>query len=244
MLSRCSNLLSPARALVSRGLSSRVPRRREGPPAEGEKLHILFPRKGAYQASMEVKKRILAATPHMGGQRLKQLARLHARKGTMDSFVADLESRLDRFLVRCNLVRRATARGATAEARLRLPSSLRMHVERIPAPLTVSQVPSIFAARHLIGHKHILVNGRPANRSGMILEPMAIVEPRPQSKALFRKLIQLRLANNTFVFANRDKSGTSSQRSSADPDADGSPKQTSAPENHGVDLARLRKVRP
>jgi ribosomal protein S4 len=54
---------------------------------------------------MEVKKRILYSTPHMGGQKLKELARLHARKGTMDSFVADLESRLDRFLLRCNLVR-------------------------------------------------------------------------------------------------------------------------------------------
>jgi ribosomal protein S4 len=59
---------------------------------------------------MEVKKRILYSTPHMGGQRLKKLARLHARKGTMDSFVADLESRLDRFLLRCNLVRAHTLR--------------------------------------------------------------------------------------------------------------------------------------
>ncbi|EOD06886.1 hypothetical protein EMIHUDRAFT_249609 [Emiliania huxleyi CCMP1516] len=85
---------------------------------------------------MEVKKRILYATPHMGGNKLKKLARLHARKGTMDSFVADLESRLDRFIYRCNLV------------------------------------PSIFAARHVIGHKHILVNGFPTNRSSLLLKPI------------------------------------------------------------------------
>jgi len=148
--------------------------------------------------SMEVKKRILYSTPHMGGQKLKKLARLHARKGTMDSFVADLESRLDRFLLRCNLV------------------------------------PSIFAARHLIGHKHVLVNGRPTNRSGLLLHPMAIVEPRPQSKAIFRRLIRQRLANNTFVFADRD-----SDRQPAD--ADERTSRDAEPTQSRIDLERLRQ---
>jgi len=119
---------------------------------------------------MEVKKRILNSTPHMGGKKLKVLSRKHARKGTMDSFVAGLESRLDRFLLRCNLV------------------------------------PTIFAARMAIGHKHILVNGRPTNRCGLILDPMAIVEPKPSSKHMFRRMVDRRFINNTFVFANRANS--------------------------------------
>ena len=160
----------PTRARpVSRALSSRAGgggrRGGDSSGADGQHLHVLFPRKGAYQASMEVKKRILYATPHMGGNKLKKLARLHARKGTMDSFVADLESRLDRFIYRCNLV------------------------------------PSIFAARHVIGHKHILVNGFPTNRSSLLLKPMSIVEPRPSSKALFRRLARRRLRSNTFAIA-------------------------------------------
>lgn len=109
---RLSGAQTLVRAFSSRAISGQ-PRdspqdsssHRGGPPGEGDKLHVLFPRRGAYQVSMEVKKRILYSTPHMGGQKLKKLARLHARKGTMDSFVADLESRLDRFLLRCNLVR-------------------------------------------------------------------------------------------------------------------------------------------
>ena len=63
-----------------------------------ERIDVLFPRRGAFKASMEVKKRVLKSVPHMGGKRLKQLVRHHARHGTMNSFVGDFESRLDKFL--------------------------------------------------------------------------------------------------------------------------------------------------
>jgi ribosomal protein S4 len=99
-----------------------------------------------------------------------------------------------------------------------------------------AQVPSIFAARHLIGHKHVLVNGRPTNRSGLLLQPMAIVEPRPQSKAIFRRLIRRRLANNTFVFADRD---TDREQKDADERAS----RDAEPAQSIIDLERLRQVR-
>jgi len=123
---------------------------------------VLFPRAGSYQASIEVKKRLLALTPHMGGKVLKELARTHSRRGTMDSFVADLESRLDKFIYRLNLV------------------------------------PSIFAARQVIGHGHILVNGHRAKRAGMLLQPQDIVEPTATAIPLFKRLIRQRLNSNTF----------------------------------------------
>lgn len=116
------------------------------------------------QASIEVKRRILLSTPHMGGKRLKRLVRLHARQGNMNSFIADLESRLDRFLYRCNAV------------------------------------PSIFAARAMCGHRHVMVNGKVCIKTHTVLEPGDIVEPAPNSMHIFKRLMKRRLANNTFVF--------------------------------------------
>ena len=152
--------------------------------------------------SFEVKRRILYSTPHMGGKKLKQLVRLHARKGTVDSFIADLESRLDRFIYRLNLV------------------------------------PSIFAARHVIGAKHVLVNGRVCNRSGMLLRPMDVVEPKPSSIPLFKRLIRARLATNTFVLADERKAGAGA-RGGAGGDA-----ERSAPAAAKYDLDRLRADAP
>ena len=100
----------------------------------------------------------------MGGRRLKELVRKHARKGNMNSFIADFESRLDRVLYRCNAV------------------------------------PSIFAARMAIGHKHVLVNGRVANSTHTVLDPGDVVEPRPGSLHIFKRMMRRRLANNNFVF--------------------------------------------
>ena len=74
------------------------------PPSLKEKLVVLFPRQGSHQTSIEVKRRILRSTPHMGGTRLKRMVRKHARTGNINSFIADFESRLDRFLYRCNAV--------------------------------------------------------------------------------------------------------------------------------------------
>ena len=126
-----------------------------------ERIDVLFPRRGAFKASMEVKKRVLKSVPHMGGKRLKQLVRHHARHGTMNSFVGDFESRLDKFLYRLNLV------------------------------------PSIFTARHAIGLRNVLVNGRSVNSPGHLLKPMDIVEPRPGREFLFKRWIRERLNRNT-----------------------------------------------
>ena len=131
-----------------------------------ERIDVLFPRRGAFKASMEVKKRVLKSVPHMGGKRLKQLVRHHARHGTMNSFVGDFESRLDKFLYRLNLV------------------------------------PSIFTARHAIGLRNVLVNGRSVNSPGHLLKPMDIVEPRPGREFLFKRWIRERLNRNTFVEGN------------------------------------------
>jgi ribosomal protein S4 len=54
--------------------------------------------------TIEVKKRVLRSAPHMGAKNLKLMVRKHARKGNKNSFLADFESRLDRFLWRCNVV--------------------------------------------------------------------------------------------------------------------------------------------
>ena len=74
------------------------------PPAADKKLVVLFPRQGHRKTSLEVKRRVLRFAPHMGGKRLKRMVRLHARKGNFNSFLGDLESRLDRFLYRANLM--------------------------------------------------------------------------------------------------------------------------------------------
>jgi len=134
-----------------------------------ERIHVLYPKRGSYQASMEVKKRLLYQTPHMGGKKLTEMARRHSRHGTKNSFVSELESRLDRFIYRLNLV------------------------------------PSIFAARQQIGHKHIMVNGRIVNQCGRLLKPQDIVEPVPSARPLFKRLIRQRLKLNTFVFNGSSK---------------------------------------
>ena len=143
---------SRAPSFLSRAASGFAARGREtrekSPGGKAElppRLHVFFPRAGSYQASIEVKRRILAATPHMGGETLKRLSRRHSRKGTTNSFIAELESRLDRFIYRLNLV------------------------------------PSIFAARQMIGHRKIMVNGHVTNRSGLLLKPHDIVEPVPKA---------------------------------------------------------------
>ncbi len=97
----CSTVLARSRWS---GATFRPPPPPAPPPAASERFTVLFPRLGTKQASIEVKRRVLLSTPHMGGTRLKRLVRLHARKGNMNSFIADLESRLDRFLYRCNAV--------------------------------------------------------------------------------------------------------------------------------------------
>ena len=73
-------------------------------PGETERLPVYFPRATSHKASLEVKKRIMYSIPHMKGTWLKNLVRLHYKKGTTNSFVGALESRLDRFIWRCNLV--------------------------------------------------------------------------------------------------------------------------------------------
>lgn len=156
-----------ARALcVSRAMSSSSSAPPPLPPVldPSNRLAVLFPRRGSYQASIDIKRRVLALTPHMGGKTLKKMVRHHARRGTMDSFVGDLESRIDRFIYRINLV------------------------------------PSIFAAKQVIGHGHIMVNGRVTRRAGQLLQPHDIVEPTPKAVPLFKRLIRTRLATNTFVF--------------------------------------------
>ena len=131
---------------------------------------VLFPRQTSHKTSLEVKKRVLRSVPHMGGKRLKRMVRLHARKGNRNSFIADFESRLDRFLYRTNAVN------------------------------------STFAARMLIGHKHVMVNGKMVNSTHYILKPGDIVEPNkaPQTLAVWKRMMARRLANNTFVIASRN----------------------------------------
>ena len=140
------------------------------PPAPQAKMVVLFPRQTSHKTSLEVKKRVLRSVPHMGGKRLKRMVRLHARKGNRNSFIADFESRLDRFLYRTNAVN------------------------------------STFAARMLIGHKHVMVNGKMVNSTHYILKPGDIVEPNkaPQTLAVWKRMMARRLANNTFVIASRN----------------------------------------
>lgn len=133
------------------------------PPRPEEKLVMLFPRLGSHQTSIEVKRRVLRSTPHMGGTRLKRMVREHARKGNMNSFIADFESRIDRFLYRCNAV------------------------------------PSIFAARMVCGHRHVLLNGKICTSTHTLLKPGDIVEPTQRALPLFKQLMHRRLANNNFV---------------------------------------------
>ena len=120
--------------------------------------------------SLEVKKRVLRSVPHMGGKRLKKMVRLHARKGNRNSFIADFESRLDRFLYRTNAVN------------------------------------SIFAARMLCGHRHVMVNGKICNSTHYILKPGDIVEPSktPHALGVWKRMMNRRLANNTFVIVRPD----------------------------------------
>ena len=121
LLRRAASLLSGRSALVQRLPSlSRTPppllggllharhvytppKAENSPPAPGERLAVLFPRGKRLQVSMEVKKRVLKSNPHMGGKRLKRMVRKHAQRGSYNSFVAEYESRLDRFLWRINV---------------------------------------------------------------------------------------------------------------------------------------------
>ena len=199
--------LSLARGLASEaGSSRRAPagRRRQAQP---ERLAVLFPRKTGYQTSFEVKRRILYSTPHMGGKRLKRLARKHAREGTVDSFVGDLESRLDRFLYRLNLV------------------------------------PSIFAARQVIGHSHVLVNGRVAKLPGLLLKPQDIVEPAPHAVPLFKRMIRQRLETNTFRLVGEGSGGVAgfARQSASAAVSQGERAPDAAGAVHDYDLDKLRQ---
>lgn len=95
---------------LQRALSTRLPSfidrnaAPNAPPSPEERMVVLFPRSTSHKASLEVKKRILYSVPHMGGKKLKALVRKHARQGTKESFIGEFESRLDRFIYRCNLV--------------------------------------------------------------------------------------------------------------------------------------------
>ena len=60
-------------------------------------------------------------------------------------------------------------------------------------------VPSIFAARMAVGHKHVMVNGRVCNSTHRLLDPGDIIEPAPGSRPLFERLSRRRLANNATV---------------------------------------------
>ena len=62
-------------------------------------------------------------------------------------------------------------------------------------------VPSIFAARMAIGHKHVMVNGKITNSTHYLMKPGDVVEPAPGSLPLFERFLRRRLANNSFVFA-------------------------------------------
>ena len=146
------------------------------PPKADEKLVVLYPRQGQHTTSIEVKRRVLRSTPHMGAKRLKNMVRAHARKGNRNSFIADFESRLDRFLYRCNAVN------------------------------------SIFSARMLCGHEHVMVNGWVVNSSHWRLNPGDIVEPnrrKPGSVEVWKQKALRRLANNTFVLSKGDGDGRS-----------------------------------
>ena len=109
MLSLLRRVASPvASPLGARGMARwsaatwKPPPALPPPPGLKDKLLLLFPRQGSRQTTIEVKRRILRSTPHMGGKRLKRMVRTHARRGNINSFIAELESRLDRVLYRCN----------------------------------------------------------------------------------------------------------------------------------------------
>lgn len=153
---RCCNALarpfarSPGLAPVWRTLSSYNPTEARklapnAPPGPEDRLGVLFPRATSHKASLEVKKRILYTVPHMGAKKLKLLVRKHSRRGTMESFIGEFESRLDKFIYRCNLV------------------------------------PSIFSARQMIGHGHIMINGKTVRRHSRLLTAHDIVEPHPKA---------------------------------------------------------------
>ena len=148
----------------------RPPKPPPEPPKPKERLVVLHPRQGSHMTTLEVKRRVLRSSPHMGAKRLKKMVRLHARQGNRNSFIADLESRLDRFLYRSNAVN------------------------------------STFAARMLVGHRHVMVNGRIMNSTHYILKPGDIVEPSkgPQSLGVWKRMMKRRLANNTFVIVRPD----------------------------------------
>ena len=109
-----------------------APKAEDSPPGLGERLAVLFPRGKRKTVTMEVKKRVLKvrrlaapahrppvrpradahlsgvwcacqSNPHMGSKRLKRMVRKHARRGNFNSFIAEYESRLDRFLWRVNV---------------------------------------------------------------------------------------------------------------------------------------------
>ena len=155
MFSRLAARLPSTARCFALPFSSKAP---NAPPGIDDRLAVLFPRLGRTQASIEVKKRVLKFSPGMGGKRLKLMTRQHARRGTMNSFVADLESRLDRFLWRLNLV------------------------------------PSIFTARQLCGHGHVMVNGRVERSTHRTLKPYDLVEPAPKSRQLFKLQMKKRRA--------------------------------------------------
>jgi len=108
--------------------------------------------------------------PHMGSKKLKLMVRKHARHGTMESFVGEFESRLDRFIYRCNMVT------------------------------------SIFAARQMIGHGHVMVNGKTIRRHSRKLQPHDIVEPTPAALTTVKRLMRNRLKNNIFLYMKPDAS--------------------------------------
>mmetsp|Transcript_75537 Transcript_75537/g.200837 ORF Transcript_75537/g.200837 Transcript_75537/m.200837 type:complete len:333 (+) Transcript_75537:34-1032(+) len=171
MLAAFSRALRAAPAARQQGLLppfgrllSTKPSPPHAPPSNNDRLPVYFPRSTSHKASLEIKRRIMYSIPHMKGRYLKDLVRKHARHGTTNSFVGELESRLDRFLWRCNFV------------------------------------PNIWTARHLIGHKKIMVNGRIVQQSARTLEPHDIVEPVPSAVPFIKTCMRSRLKNNTFIF--------------------------------------------
>lgn len=63
----------------------------------------------------------------------------------------------------------------------------------------------------VIGHGHIMVNGRVTRMSGLLLKPHDIVEPSPKAVPLFKRLIRTRLNTNTFVFRDENTDPRSNQ---------------------------------
>ena len=54
------------------GATFRPPAPPPPPPTDKDRLVVLYPRQGSRQTSIEVKRRVLRSTPHIGGRRLKE----------------------------------------------------------------------------------------------------------------------------------------------------------------------------